>query len=322
MTGFLGNGAVAAAVLDVVLPVFGIVLAGYLCGRFGLLGQASSEALNSFVYFVALPALFFVSMARVPVADVLNLPFLAAFGGGVLIVAVISLPVSKLVFGNGLGPSGLHALSATFANTGYMGIPLLVTAFGPSAALPAIIATVLNGAVVMAIGIAVIEADLARGRGAGRIVADVATGVAKSPLVLSAVAGILASALALPLPNALVTFCDILGAAAPPCALFAIGLFMAGRAITTGMGEVAWLTALKLLVQPAVTWVIAVPLLGLDPLWAACAVTLAALPTGSLVFVLASQYGVYTQRATAAILVSTVFSVVTLSALLAMLGVG
>lgn len=322
MTEFLGSGAIATAVLDVVLPVFGIILAGFLCGRFGILGQASSEALNRFVYFVALPALFFVSMARVPVGDVLNLPFLAAFGGGVLIVALLSLPVSRGVFGNGLGPSGLHALSATFANTGYMGIPLLLTAFGPQAALPAIIATVLNGAVVMAIGIAVIEADLARGRGAGRIVADVAAGVAKSPLVLSALAGILVSAAGLGLPKPVVTFCDILGAAAPPCALFAIGLFMVGRAITAGMAELSWLTVLKLLVQPAVTWVIAVPLLRLDPLWAASAVTLAALPTGSLVFVLASQYGVYVQRATGTILISTVFSVVTLSVLLAVLGVG
>lgn len=322
MTGFFGSGAVATAVLDVVLPVFGIVLAGWLCGRFGLLGQASSEALNRFVYFVALPALFFVSMARVPVAEVLNLPFLAAFGGGVALVALVSLPVSKAAFGNGLGPSGLHALSATFSNTGYMGIPLLVTAFGPEGALPAIIATVLNGAVVMAIGIAVVEADLARGSGAARIAMDIAGGVGRSPLVLSAVAGIAASALGLPLPRPLVTFCNLLGAAAPPAALFAIGLFMVGRSITTGLGEVSWLTALKLLVQPAVTWVLAVPVFALDPFWAASAVTLAALPTGSLVFVLAAQYGVYVQRATATILVSTVLSVITLSALLALVGVG
>ena len=322
MTEFLGSGAVAAAVLDVVLPVFGIILAGYLCGRFGLLGQASSEALNSFVYYVALPALFFVSMARVPVAEVFNLPFLAAYGGGAAAVALLSLPVSRLAFGNGLGPSGLHALSAIFSNTGYMGIPLLITAFGAEAALAAIIATILNGAVVMAIGIAVIEADLARGQGLSRIVADVALGVAKSPLVISAVAGIAASAMGLSLPTPLVTFCDMLGAAAPPCALFAIGLFLVGRSITTGMGEIAWLTVLKLAVQPAVTWVIAVPLLHLDSLWAAAAVTLAALPTGSLVFVLASQYGVYVQRATATILVSTIVAVATLSLLLAMLGVG
>src|SRR5690554_1626525 len=177
MDELLDAGAVATAVLDVVLPVFGIILAGWLCGRFGILGQASSEALNRFVYFVALPALFFVSMARVPAGEVLDLPFLAAFGGGVAAVALLSLPVSKLVFGNGLGPSGLHALSATFSNTGSMGLPLLITAFGQEAALPAIIATVLNGAVVMAIGIAVVEADLARGRGAARIVLDIAGGV-------------------------------------------------------------------------------------------------------------------------------------------------
>ncbi len=321
MIEFLGSGTVAAAVLDVVLPIFGIILAGYLCGRFGLLGQASSEALNSFVYYVALPALFFVSMARVPVADVFNLPFLAAYGGGAAIVALLSLPVSRFAFGNGLGPSGLHALGAVFSNTGYMGIPLLMTAFGTEATLAAIIATVLNGAVIMAIGIAVIEADLARGQGLARIVGDVALGVAKSPLVVSAVAGIAASAAGATLPQPLATFCDILGAAAPPCALFAIGLFLVGRSITRGLGEVTWLTALKLVVQPAVTWVIAVPLLGLDPLWAAAAVTLAALPTGSLVFVLASQYGVYVQRATATILVSTIVAVVTLSVLLAMLGV-
>lgn len=322
MDELLDAGAVATAVLDVVLPVFGIILAGWLCGRFGILGQASSEALNRFVYFVALPALFFVSMARVPAGEVLDLPFLAAFGGGVAAVALLSLPVSKLVFGNGLGPSGLHALSATFSNTGYMGIPLLITAFGQEAALPAIIATVLNGAVVMAIGIAVVEADLARGRGAARIVLDIAGGVGRSPLVLSAVAGILASSLGLLLPTPLVTFCDILGAAAPPAALFAIGLFMVGRSITAGLAEVSWLTALKLLVQPAVTWLLAVPVFGLDPLWATSAVVLAALPTGSLVFVLASRYGVYVQRATATILVSTVLSVLTLSVLLGLVGVG
>jgi len=70
------------AVLNVVLPVFGIGLAGYLCGRFGVLGAASSEALNAFVYYVALPALFFISMARMPLRDILNWPFLFAYGGG------------------------------------------------------------------------------------------------------------------------------------------------------------------------------------------------------------------------------------------------
>ena len=310
------------AVLNIVLPVFAIVLAGYLGGRTKLLGEASSEALNRFVYYVALPALFFASMARVPIAVIFDWPFLAAYSGGVLVTALLAVAVARFIFPNRLAALGLHGLAAAFGNTGYMGIPLLVTAFGEAAVLPAIIATVLNGAVVMAIGIMIVELDLSRGGGPLRILADVFRGVARSPLVLSALAGIAVSSLGLPLPPALATFCDILGAAAAPCALFAIGLFMVGRSITAGAGEVAWVVALKLVVQPLVTWGLAVPLLAMDRMWAASVVTLAALPTGTLVFVLAQQYGIYTQRATAAILVSTVLSVVTLSLLFAWLGVG
>lgn len=310
------------AILNVVLPVFGIVLAGYLCGRFRVLGEASSEALNRFVYFLALPALFFISMVRVPVADVFNGRFLAAYVGGVAVTALAAVGVGRLLFPNRLAASGIQGLAAIFANTGYMGIPLVVTAFGPAAALPAIIATVLNGAVIMALGIFIVEMDLSRGRGAAGVVMDALAGVAKSPLVLAAAAGILASSAGVAVPEAVSRFCDILGAAAPPAALFAIGLFMVGRSMTAGIGETSWLVLHKLLVQPLVTAGIAFGLLPMDRVWAASAVTLAALPTGSLVFVLAQQYDVYTQRATAAILVSTIVSVITLFGLFAILGIG
>jgi predicted permease len=310
------------AIVNVVLPVFGIILAGYLCGWFRVLGEASSEALNRFVYFLALPALFFVSMARVPVGDVFNWRFLAAYVGGVAVTALAAVGVGRMMFPNRPAATGLQGLAAIFANTGYMGIPLLVTAFGPAAALPAIIATVLNGAVIMAVGIFIVEMDLSRERGAAGVVLDALAGVAKSPLVLAGAAGILASSANIAVPEALGRFCDILGAAAPPAALFAIGLFMVGRSMTAGLGETGWLVLHKLLVQPLATAGIAFALLPMDRVWAASAVTLAALPTGSLVFVLAQQYDVYTQRATAVILVSTIASVVTLSGLFAILGVG
>ena len=147
-------------------------------------------------------------------------------------------------------------------------------------------------------------------------------GVARSPLVIAAAAGLVASALQLPVPVAGQTFFDILAAAAAPCALFAMGLFMVGRSVAAGVPELAWVVAMKLLVQPVAAWLIAFELLQLDPLWGTSAVVLSALPTGALVFVLAQQYGVYTQRASSAILISTVVSVVTLSAVFAYAGVG
>ena len=308
------------AVIQVVIPVFGIILTGYLCGRFRLLGAASTDALNRFVYYVALPALFVISMARVDIGDILNWPFLLALGGAQMATFAIALAVAAFVFPGRLGALSLHGLTAVFANTGYMGIPLLQTAFGDAGVLPAVVATVWHGAVLMGLGIVLLEADFSRGAGTLRLLANVAKGVASSPLILAAAAGLAWSGLDIPIPTVAGTFFDILAAAAAPCALFAMGLFLVGRSMTAGVGEVSWLVALKLLVQPALTYLLAFEVLEMERLWAVSAVVLAALPSGALVFVLAQQYGTYTQRPTSAILASTVLSVLTLSALFALIG--
>jgi malonate transporter and related proteins len=317
-----GYAAPMGPILNVVLPIFAIMAAGYAAGRFRVLGAESSEALNRYVYFVALPALFFISLARVPLSEVFNLSFLGAYGGGAAATFVLAVAVTKFAFPNRIGALGLAGLSAIFANTGYMGIPLLMLAFGEAGMLPAIISTILNGAVIMAFGIVLLELDAHQGKGGLVVLKNVLLGVARSPLVLSAAAGLAVSGLALPLPPALGAFCDLLGASAGPCALFAIGLFMVGKSPTAGAAEVSWLVFLKLLVQPLITWVLAFHVFVMEPVWAAGAVIQSALPTGALVFVLAQQYGTYVQRSTAAIMASTVVSLVTLSALFVYLGIG
>lgn len=300
------------AIVNVILPVFGIMLAGYLCGRFGVLGEGSSQALNAFVYYVALPALFFVALSQVPVSEALNLPFLTAFLGGVLSVFLFSALVARVFFPNSLGGISLHAMSAIFSNTGYMGIPLLAIAFGDAARMPGIISTVINGTVIVALVTILLEIDASDSRGVFGVARKAMVGVFKSPLVVSAVAGLAVSAGGFTLPTAVETFCNLLGATAGPCALFAIGLFMVGKSVRTGLGEVLWVTLLKLLLQPAVTYLLAYHVLTLSPVEAASAVVLAALPTGALSFVLAQRYSVYLQRSVAVILVSTLISVVTL----------
>lgn len=311
------------AVVDVVLPVFGLILVGYLAGRFRLLGQESSEALNKFVYFFALPALLFVGMARVPAHDVLNLPFLAAFMGGIVIVFVLAVVVGRFAFPGTGGAVTLGGLSAIFANVGYMGIPLFLTAFGQRGVLPAVIAAVAMAAAVMALGVVIIELTLSAGHGVGKALRNVGRAVASNPLVIGSVLGFAWNGLGIPLPKPIGTFADLLGAASGPAALFAIGLFLASQSLNALMGgrkaiEVTWLLLLKLIVQPLVTWWIALAV-GLDPFWTASAVILSALPTGALIFVLAQQYGVYVQRASAVILASTVVSVITLSAFMIVL---
>ena len=305
------------ALLNVAIPVFAIMLTGFLCGRFRILGQDSTAALNGFVYYVALPALFFISMARAPIEDVFNWPFLAVITGGMLATYGIALLVATYVFPGRLSQLSQHGMCAIFSNTGYMGIPLLMTAFGEDGALPAIIATIVNGAVVMPLGMAVMEADRSEAGNFLHALKDVFSGVVKSPLVMSAMAGLLVSAIGLEVPSAIETFCDLLGAAAGPSALFAIGLFLITGAARHSKVEVAWASLLKLILMPLITWWLAEFMFELPPLDTAAAVILASLPTGGLVFLLSQQYQVYLKRSAAIILITTVGSLVTVSAILA-----
>jgi malonate transporter and related proteins len=306
--------------LNTVLPVFAIILAGFLAARYGLLGAASSEALNAFVYAVALPPLMFLSMAKVSLDEILNWPFIAAYSAGMLIVFLLAVVVARIVFPNRMAALSLHGYGAIFGNSGYMGIPLFLAAFGAEGALPAAIVTVLQTALVTAIVILLVEMDMQAEAGPVRALMDATAGLVKNPLVMAPLAGILVSAFEIPIPRSVETFLSILGDAAGPCALFALGLFLYGKPLKAGIGEVGWLTFCKLLLQPLVTWVIAVPVMGLPPFWAHAAVILAALPTGATVFVIAQRYGVYVQRSSALILVSTVLSLASLSVLFLVLG--
>lgn len=79
------------------------------------------------------------------------------------------------------------------------------------------------------------------------------------------------------------------------------------------------MSALKLLVHPAAMWLATTRLFDVDPLWATVAILGASLPVAANVFIIARQYDVYVERASSAILVSTIISVITVSALLATL---
>jgi predicted permease len=313
-----------SVVLNVALPVFAIIAAGMFSGKIRLLGAASSDALNGYVYWMAMPPVLFLGTARRSMAEILNVPFLGAFMGAMLAVYTLGALIGWLRGRERSQVLGLQGLAASFPNTGYMGIPLFLAAFGADQLAPAILATVITGAIMIAIAITWQELANSQGNGLGKALRDVSGALVRNPLLIGTVLGMLWSLFLpdVPVPRPIATYCELMGASAGPCALFAIGLFLGTRVIRAPMGEIAWVTALKLLIQPALTWVLIQTLFPMDHFWTGSALILAALPTGSLTFVVAQQYGVYVERASAVILVSTILSVVTLSALLAIYAPG
>lgn len=303
------------AVVNIVLPVFGIVLCGYAAGRMKLLGPGSSEALNGFVYWVALPALFLQGLAKAPLGLIFDWPLIAAFLGGIAVVFALSLIVARLLFPGSLGAHALHALAASFPNSGYMGIPLFLLAFGEAGSLPVIIANVAQSITVFFLALFLVELDQGSGP-LGRRLVQIAANLLLNPFLIGAVLGLGLNATGIGLGGPFETLVKTLAAAASPCALFALGLFMVGKPITRGLPEVSWLAFAKLIIHPIVAWLIAAYLLELPAYTVRALVLIAAMPTGALVFVVAQRYNVFVQRGSAAVLVSTVISILTISALM------
>ncbi len=305
------------AVLSVALPVFGLILVGGVVGRRGLLGRDATGALNMFVVYLSLPAVLFQAMAHIRPADLANGGLLAAFCLGIVVPFGIVLWLARRR-GTGLGDGAMQALSATFCNTGYMGIPLCRMAFGDDSLVPGVITMVITACPQFALAIALIEMDRP-GMSVRRIAGRVGGALVRNPLLIAPVAGLLVSALGLPLPLVLERFLTILGGAATPCALVATGMMVAEPTGRFQFGLVGGLVLMKLLVQPAIAWVVAFRLVDLPPAWAGTAVLMSALPTGASAFILAKLYGREVASTSGTVLVSTIVSFATLSVLLAWL---
>lgn len=304
------------AILEIALPFFAIIAVGYLARRGRLLDDPAVAGLNTFVLYIALPPLLFAKVATAPLDRLFDPRWFAAFYGVALGLFAIVFLVGRRA-GADSGRAAFQALAAIWTNSGYMGIPLLLTAFGDHAAIPAVLALVFDNLITAPIAIAILE-----GRGGGGALAvfrQVLRGLARHPLILAVVPGFAIAILGLELPGPLLAFTSLAGAAAAPAALVALGASLVGVPLREAGREVLALAFVKLFVHPAAIALVVFRLLPLPPDLAVATLVTAALPTGAMVYVLAQRYRTFVDRASTIVFATHAASVVTLSALLAAL---
>ncbi|HLU00818.1 MAG TPA: AEC family transporter [Burkholderiaceae bacterium] len=305
-------------ILEAVLPLFALILAGYLAGRRQLLGKTATDVLNSFVVWMALPALLFQAMAQISWDELRQPGFIAASAIAMAVVFLMSFLADRKEKRR-LADASIASLASAYGNAGYMGIPLCIMVLG-EASLPAVILiTLLTACVLFAFSIILVELDLQRSATLGTTLRKVGVSVARNPLVCAPVAGLVVSGLGWTLPSSVVQFTTLLGAAASPCALVTIGLFLSQGSTTRHRGTVWRIVSLKLLVHPLLAFVLVTWVFDVPPMWASAAILLAALPVGTGPFMVAKLYDREPAVTSEATLLSTVLSVLTVSVLVGML---
>ncbi|WP_417517526.1 AEC family transporter [Minwuia sp.] len=315
------------AVFEVVFPVFALIAIGYALGRSPLLaGEAGIKALTNFVFYAAIPALLFRLFGRGLPEGGIEWSIVLGYFAAALCHFALVMAIGRFIFRNPNVELGLAAMTATFSNTVLMGIPLVYTAFGDEGMIPLLMIVTFHPMIL--IPLATILTETLRGGDHGErqsiltILLKSLKSLAVHPVILGMLAGILFGASGLTLPTTIDRLIDMLAAAATPAALCALGASLTQFSIAGDIRESATLVTMKLVTLPLFVWFFTAHVFENDPLWVTVATINAAMPAGINAFLLAQYYGTYTQRSASAILIGTVMSVFTVSALFALFGTG
>jgi hypothetical protein len=300
-------------IFSAVIPIFLIIALGGVAQRLNLLGENSVNVLNRFVFYFAFPPLLFIIMAEEPLAQIFNGPYIAALLIGMFGTFTVTVVYSLLVMKGSLSMASIRAQAAAFPNVGYIGLPMVLAMIGEKSLLPMGIAVILT-MFVLAASIALLKIEKYRAQGRWYIVKQVALMFIINPLLVAPMLGVIYAASGFAVPVSIARFCHQLGAAAAPCALFAIGLNLAAQSIKPTWSEVLSINFFKLIFQPALTLIMMLAF-HVPAVWAITGVLGAGIATAATTFMIAQQYQVLDRHISAVVFYGTVASLITLSVL-------
>lgn len=305
-----------AEVLALALPFFGVIFLGLGCGRLARIPESGLAWLSFFIIYVALPALFFSLVARTPFHELTNGRFIAATTLSTAACFALSLAVGLWLRRGNLPEAAIAAIVGSYANVGYMGPGLTLGALGAGASVPTALIFVFDSLFFFTI-IPIMMAIGGRDRrGIGATAWLVVRRVVTHPFNVATFLGVFAAYIEFHPPAAIEKTLEFLRNAAAPCALFTLGVSVALRPMDRMQSEVPALLLIKLVVHPALVWLVLTTVGGFEPVWVATAVLMASLPPALNAFIMAKQYETYVEGASGGVLIGTVVSVVTVTLML------
>jgi predicted permease len=308
-----------SVVIDIVLPIFGLVLLGYAAARLHLFDEAATRGLSLFVFNFAIPVLLIRTMSRVELPARSDLGLLIVYFGTTFAVFALGSLLAWRWRRGGAEPA-IFGITAAFSNSFILGIPLVLEAFGEAGMAPLLLIIAFHSILLFTLTTLVAEMALGAGAPLRQVPMTVARGLASNPILGGLVLGLIINVADVELPGSLDRIARYLGDAALPCALFALGATLSRFRLTGALPAALCLTLIKNAVHPLMVLAL-LPFFSLSTIAANVAITIAACPSGVNAFLFASRYKAAEAEASSTILISTILSIVTLSLVLGWLRV-
>jgi malonate transporter and related proteins len=291
-------------VLTVVLPIFGLIAIGFGARLTGLVSDRAGEGLSEFVFSIAVPALIFRTLGAAALPQTQPWGYWMAYFAAVAVVWTVATVAARRFWGVAPVEGVVVGFCSAQANTVFVGVPLILEAYGPEGAVPLFLLIAIHLPIMLMVG-----ALLSDGRSARP--ARLARQLATNPLLLAIFVSTAVRITGLTLPGPASTIVDLLASAASPCALFAMGIALKRYGLAHQPSLAALVTGLKLVAHPALVYVLAFHVFSMPPVWAGVAVLFAAAPCGLNAYLFAERYRAGVGVCASAITLSTGLSVFT-----------
>lgn len=307
--------------LEALVPVFFGLGLGYYAGLRKRVDNRNVSALNTTLMHFVLPCSLILGVGSTPPA-VLRSQFslLAVLVLAMLAIYGIAFWLERKIFRKTSAEAAVQALTVGFSNNVAIGLPLLASLYGAPGLL-AVAAAIMGGVLVISpITLVLLECHAAGAETSShpllkRIGPAILTSV-RRPVILAPLCALLLPITGHALPGIAVRSLDLVAKATIGLALFLTGLILSAQPLRISPG-VACGVLLKNIVQPAIV-VLLLLLLHLHGNIAREAFLLAAVPAGFFGTVFGARYGISSHDASSTLVLSTILSIVTLPAAIAM----
>jgi len=309
------------AILITVVPVFALIVLGYLAAKIKMFSEPQASGLNLFVHYIAIPALLFRTMLKVDVSQEAPWALWASYYlAGALIWIIALLVASRIEI---LRPKGgaATALSSSFGNLVLMGLPLAFLHFGEKALIPAALIVAIHAPIQWFVATLRAEwSDRNAAKPISDMLKDLGLSLARNPIITSLAAGFVWNFAGFGLHEIVDKIISMLGQAGVPAALFALGLSIANYSFKGQLLGVATILTLKMAVFPAIAWGLSVKVFNLPPIVAGVVILFAAMPPGVNAYLFANRYKASAAAVSGAVALGTAISMITIPLVLWLLG--